>query len=109
MEAFRLLITLKLNFSAVDSKGNTALHVATKNGNTKMVYKLLLQGLSFKTKNYKKETAQSIAKSRNFNNIMSLFVSLTRKLNLLSDIFWTQTNLFGLSYPSSKASFYSPF
>ena len=75
MESFRFLSSLPLNFEVIESEGNTALHIATKNGNTKMVYKSLLKGLDYNQKNNKNETACSIARESNFENIYLLFVS----------------------------------
>ena len=76
MESFRFLSSLKLNFFAVDKKGNSALHMATKNGNTKMIYKILLKGLDYNLKNNKNNSPYSIAKEYEYDNILALFVSI---------------------------------
>jgi ankyrin repeat protein len=65
---------LDLNFNAIDNKGNTALHLSTKNGNTKMIYKILLKGQDYNQKNEKGESPFSIAKNYNYDNILALFV-----------------------------------
>lgn len=75
MESFKFLSSLDLNFQAIDSKGNTALHMATKNGNTKMIYKILLKGLDYNQKNNKGQSSYSIAESYNYDNILALFVT----------------------------------
>ena len=76
MEAFRFLSSLNLNFESKDNKGNTALHMATKNGNTKMIYKILLKGLNPLQPNNHDETAYQIAKDNEYNHILALFVIL---------------------------------
>lgn len=75
MEAFRFLSSLDLNFEATDSKKNSALHLATKNGNTKMIYKILLKGLNPFQRNKRNETPYLIAKDNEYNNILALFVA----------------------------------
>ena len=64
---------------AVDKNGNSALHIATKNGNTKIAFKVLLKNPEFKLKNKKGLSAYDIAKKNNFYNIEGLFVNLLNK------------------------------
>ena len=62
-----------MNHQAIDGQGDTALHIATRNGNTKMVYKLLLKNLDFAQKNFKGKTALSISRDNDYDNITDLF------------------------------------
>ena len=74
--SFRFLMSLDLNFAACDSKQNNALHLATMNGNTKMVFKIMFKFGKFNQKNKKGESALSLAKRYEFNNIEAVFVRL---------------------------------
>jgi ankyrin repeat protein len=68
-------MSLDLNFKAVDNNGNSALHIATRNGNTKMAFKVLLKNPDFKSENKKGLSAFQMAKNYQFDNIEGLFVS----------------------------------
>lgn len=68
-------MSLNLDFKATDNNGNTALHIATRNGNTKMAFKVLLKNPDFKSKNKKGLSAFDMAKTYEFDNIEGLFVS----------------------------------
>ena len=67
-------MSLDLNFSAKDNKKNTGLHLATMNGNTKMVFKLMFKFSDFNMKNKKNESALSLARKYEFTNIEAIFV-----------------------------------
>lgn len=67
-------MSLDINFACTDLKKNNALHLATMNGNTKMVFKLMFKFGKFNQKNLKGESALSLAKRYEFNNIEAVFV-----------------------------------
>ena len=67
-------MSLDINFRVVDKKMNSALHMATRNGNTKMAFKILLKNPDFKQLNANNESPLSMAKKYEFYNIEALFV-----------------------------------
>jgi ankyrin repeat protein len=69
-------MSLDINFAARDKNGNNALHLATVNGNTKMVFKIMFKFSDFDQKNKKGESALSLARKYEFNNIEAVFVSI---------------------------------
>jgi ankyrin repeat protein len=74
--SFRFLMSLDLNFEAVDKNNNNALHIATINGNTKMVFKIMFKFSDFNRKNDKGESPLSIAKKYEFTNIEAVYVTI---------------------------------
>ena len=64
-----------LDFGAEDNKKNSGLHLATMNGNTKMVFKLMFKYSKFNKKNKKNESALSLARKYEFTNIEAIFVT----------------------------------
>lgn len=67
-------MSLDLNFASTDAKQNTGLHLATMNGNTKMVFKLMFKFGKFNQKNAKGDSPLSLARKYEFNNIEAVFV-----------------------------------
>lgn len=72
-------MSLDLNFAARDHKRNSALHLATSNGNTKMVFKLMFKFGDFRCRNARGDSPLSLARKYEFNNIEAVFVGLSRK------------------------------
>ena len=67
-------MSLDINFGASDKNQNNALHLATINGNTKMVFKIMFKFSDFNQKNKKGDSALSLARKYEFNNIEAVFV-----------------------------------
>ena len=80
-QSFRFLISLNLQFDARDKNQNTALHLATKNGNTKMVFKTMMKYSDFNARNNKNETPLSLSRKYKQTNIESLFVVIFNSVN----------------------------
>jgi ankyrin repeat protein len=66
---------LDLNFGAVDNSNNNGLHLATKSGNTKIVFKTMMKFSDFNAKNDKGESALSISRKNKYTNIEAVFVN----------------------------------
>lgn len=60
-----------------DSNGNTALHLAVENGNTKLVYMLMKHEPDIELRNRKNLTVTDIAKNKMFFNIIQIFDSIS--------------------------------
>lgn len=93
--AFRILLSFDINFQAKDNFGNSALHLATKLGSIKMVFKIMMNFNNFNEKNNENETALSIAQENNLKQIESLFVRYLIFFN-----FWENSFYFQVDYQS---------
>lgn len=86
-EAIETLVTVhKVDPNIADSDGNTALHLATKNGNFKSMHMLLKLGADPNLQNAKGETPLHIlARTEASDSDIELLLSFTSRLDLKTD------------------------
>jgi len=70
------LASYKKSINAQDEEGNTALHRATYNGNTRLVKKLVTRGAKARLKNSMGKSSIDLAREFEFDNLLPFLVQL---------------------------------